>query len=123
MDVISRDLFACLTANQDARALARVIINIMTKHAYLPIKIISDRGSAFVYQVIREVADVLGVTLEHVTIKNAETIGMFKRTNASLRKALKIETEDQKPTWHKYANIAVLNHSTSYHTSMGCEPS
>ena len=25
--------------------------------------------------------------------------------------------------WHKYVNIAVLNYNTSYHTSIGCEPS
>ena len=25
--------------------------------------------------------------------------------------------------WHKYINIAVLNYNTSYHTSIGCEPS
>ena len=25
--------------------------------------------------------------------------------------------------WHKYFNIAVLNYNTSYHTSIGCEPS
>ena len=25
--------------------------------------------------------------------------------------------------WHKYINVAVLNYNTSYHTSIGCEPS
>ena len=25
--------------------------------------------------------------------------------------------------WHKYVHIAVLNHNTSYHSSIGCEPS
>ena len=25
--------------------------------------------------------------------------------------------------WHKYVSIAVLNYNTSYHTSIGCEPS
>ena len=32
MDVFSRHLFAYLTLNQDAKTLAKVIINIMTKH-------------------------------------------------------------------------------------------
>ena len=36
MDVFSRYLFAYATSNQDAKTIATVIINIMTKHAYLP---------------------------------------------------------------------------------------
>ena len=29
----------------------------------------------------------------------------------------------EKSLWHKYVTIAVLNYKTSYHTSIGCEPS
>ena len=39
------------------------------------------------------------------------------------KKALKIETGERRSLWHKYVNIAVLNYNTSYHTSIGCEPS
>ena len=47
MDVISRYLFAYPTSNQDAKTIAKVVINIMTKHAYLPMTLISDKGTAF----------------------------------------------------------------------------
>ena len=40
MDVFSRYLFAYPTANQDAKTIAKVLINIMTKHAYLPTTLI-----------------------------------------------------------------------------------
>ena len=46
-DVFSRYLFAYPTSNQDAKAVAKVIINILTKHAYLPTTLISDKGTAF----------------------------------------------------------------------------
>ena len=36
MDVFSRYLFAYPTSNQHATTIAEVIINIITKHAYLP---------------------------------------------------------------------------------------
>ena len=36
MDVFSRYLFAYPTSNQDATTIAKVVLNIMTKHAYLP---------------------------------------------------------------------------------------
>ena len=43
MDVISRYLFAYPTANQDAKTIAKVLINIMIKHAFLPTTLISDK--------------------------------------------------------------------------------
>ena len=41
MDVFSRYLFAYPTSNQDAKTISKVLINIMTKHAYLPTTLIS----------------------------------------------------------------------------------
>ena len=123
MDVFSRYLFAYPTANQDAITIAKVLITIMTKHAYLPTTLISDKGTAFTSHVIKDVAGVLGVALKHATTKHAQTIGLLERSHASIKKALKIETGERRSLWHKYLNIAVLNYNTSYHTSIGCEPS
>ena len=123
MDVFYRYLFAYPTSNQDAKTIAKVLINIMTKHAYLPTTLISDKGTAFMSQVIKEVAGVLGITLKHATTKHAQTIGLLEQSHASIKQALKIETGVRRSLWHKYINIAVLNYNTSYHTSIGCEPS
>ena len=123
MDVFSRYLFAYPTSSQDAKTIGKVIIIVMTKHAYLLTTNISDKGSVFMSHVIKEVAEVLGIALQHATTKHAETIGILERTHASLKKTLKSETGERRSMWHKYANIAVLNYNTSYHTSIGCEPS
>ena len=103
--------------------IAKVLINIMTKHAYLPTTLISDEGTAFTSHVIKEVAGDRGITLKHATTKHAHTIGLLERSHASIKKALKIQTAERRSLWHKYVNIAVLNCNTSYHTSIGCEPS
>ena len=123
MDVFSRYLFAYSTSNQDAKTIAKVLINIMTKHAYLPTTLISDKGKAFMSHVIKKVAGVLGITVNHAAIKHAQTIRLLERSHASIEQALKIETGERRSLWHKYINIAVLNYNTSYHTSIGCEPS
>ena len=78
MDVSSRFLFAYPTSNQDAKTIAKVLINIMTKHAYLPTTLISDKGTAFMSHVIEEVAGILGITLKHATTKHAQTIGLLE---------------------------------------------
>ena len=95
----------------------------MTKHAYLPTTLISDKGTAFTSHVIKEVAGVLGITLKHATTKHALTIGLLEQSHASIEQALKIETGERRSLWHKYVSIAVLNYNTPYHASIGCEPS
>ena len=95
----------------------------MTKHAYLPTTLISDKGTAFMSHVIKEVAGVLRITLKHATTKHAQTIGLLERSHASIKQALKIERGERRSLWHKYVNIAVLIYYTSYHTSIDCEPS
>ena len=78
MDVFSRYFFAYPTSNQDAKTIAKVLINIMTKHAYLPTTLISDKGTASMSHVIKEMTSVLGITLKHATTKHAQTIGLLE---------------------------------------------
>ena len=54
MDVFCRYLFAYSTSNQDAKTIAKVLINIMTKRAYLPTTLIPDKGTAVMSRVIKE---------------------------------------------------------------------
>ena len=123
MDVFSRYSFEYPTSNQDAKTIAKVLNNIMTKHACLPTALISDKGTAFTSHVIKEVAGVLGITPKHATTKHAQTIGLLERSDMSIKQSLKIETGERRSLWHKYISIAVLTYNTSYHSSIGCEPS
>ena len=123
MDVIFRFLFAYPTSNQDATTIAKVIIIIMIKHAYLPTTFISDKGTAFTSHVIKQEAGVLGITLKHATTKQAQTIGLLERSHASIKQSLKVETGERRSLWHKYNSIAAIIYNTSYHSSIGCEPS
>ena len=73
MDVFPRSFFADPTSNQEAKTIARVIINVMIRHGDLPTTLISEKGSAIMSYVIKEVAGVLGVTLKHAT-KHAQRL-------------------------------------------------
>ena len=73
--------------------------------------------------VIKEVAGVLDITLKHATKKHAQTIGLLKGSHASIKQALKVETGERGPLWHKHVSIAVLIYNISYHASIGCWPS
>ena len=97
MDVFSRYLFAYPTSNQEATTTAKVIFNILTKHAYLPTTLISDKGTAFTSHVTKEVAGVLGIKARrHKARSNNWATWAISRVNQTV-------IED----WNKRAEIIV----------------
>ena len=122
IDVFSRYLFAYPLTDASAINVAKALIDIMTKHAYLPTTLITDKGTAFTSTIIAEVTQILGITLKCATTKHPQTIGKLERTHASLKTNLKMASGEYRRQWHKYLPLAVLNHNTSYHASIGCEP-
>ena len=50
----------------------------MTKHAYLSTTLISDKSTAFISHVIKEVAGVLGITRKHAPTKHVQTMGLLE---------------------------------------------
>ena len=122
IDVLSRYLFAYPLTDASAINVAKAIIDIMTKHAYLPTTLITDKDTAFTSTIIAEVTQILGITLKCATTKHPQSIGKWERTHASLKTNLKMACGEYRRQWHKYLPLAVLNHNTSYHASIGCEP-
>ena len=123
IDVFSRYLFAYPTQNMTAQTVGKCIIDVMTRHAYLPTTKISDKGSQFTAEVVQEITKILDIEIRHATTKHAQTIGILERTHASIKTALKISPGERKSTWLKYVRIVVMNHKTTYPDSIGCEPS
>ena len=68
--------FAYPISNPTAVNTAKVIIDIMTRNAFLPPRIKTDKGSVFISLVIIEVAEKLSLNLKHATTKHAQTIGL-----------------------------------------------
>ena len=123
LEVFSRYLFAYPVTDASASSTAKIIIDIMTRHAYLPTTLITDKGTAFTSRLVDEVAKILGIQIKCATTKHPQTIGKLKRTHASLKCNLKMASSEYRRQWHKYLPLAVLNYNTTYHSSIGCEPS
>ena len=123
IDVFSRYAFAYPVSNPTAENTAKVIIDIMKRHAYLPTLIITDKGSVFVSQVIHEVAEILGINLKHATTKHAQTIGVLERAHATIKTSSKMASGEYRKRWHKYLPNAILSYNTTYHSSIDREPS
>ena len=123
MDVFSRYLFAYSVTRIDTKAVTRVLTDNITRHCYLPTTIITDKGSQFISEAMQQTTAILGNQLKHATTKQAQTIGILERTHASLKESLNLLTGERRTMWHQFLPMAVLNYNTSYHTSLGCEPS
>ena len=121
IDVFSRYQFANPLTDASAISVAKVIIDIMTKHANIPTTLITDKGTVFTSTIIGEISRILGVPLKCSLTKHAQTIGKLERTHGSLKTNLKMACGEYREQWHKYLPLVVLNHKTSYHNK-GCEP-
>ena len=88
----------------------------MTKHAYLLTTLFVDKGAVFTSTIIAE------ITLKCATTKHPQTVGKSERTHTSLKTKLKTACDEYRRQWQKYLPLTVLNHNTSYHASIGCEP-
>ena len=61
----------------------------MTRHTYLPTKLITDKGTSFTSRIVDEVATILGIQIKGKTTKHPQTIGKLERTHGSLKGNLK----------------------------------
>ena len=109
IDVITRCAFVHAVSNPMAVNTAKVIVDIMTRHAYLPTLSITEKGSVFVSQVIDEVADILGMNLKHAKTKHAQTVGVLERAHTTIKTSLKMASSEYRIQWHKYLHIEILN--------------
>ena len=72
---------------------------------------------------LADVLTTLNVKIRHATVKHAQTIGTVERSHASLKRILKTRTNEKSNDWHRYVNMAVLAHNTTYNESTGYTPS
>ena len=121
-NVFSRYLFAYLLTDASAINVAKVLIDIMTKHACLPKTPITDNGTAFTSTIIAEITQNLGITLKCATTEHPQTIRKLDRTHASLKKNLKMACGEYRRQWHESLPLAVLDHNSNYDASIACKP-
>ena len=123
IDVFSKYLFAVPLTSAHAGTVAKALVSIFFQHSYIPTKILSDLGTSFVAELIHELSKLLEILLEHASLKLLQTIGVVERSNAALKRILKLNTDEKWTTWYRYVDLATFIHNTSYRSSIGCTPS
>ena len=85
--------------------------------------VLTDQGTQFTSKMLKELSTLLEFRLEHATLKPAQTIGVVERSHGPLKRYLKIYENEIQHDWHKYIDLAVFQHNTSYHSTIGCPAS
>ena len=55
--------------------------------------------------------------------KNPQTNGKLERPHALFKANLQMASGEHRRQWHEYQPLALPNYNTTYHSSIGCEPS
>ena len=95
----------------------------MTRHAFLPTLILSDKGSQFRSEVVAEIRQIPEIQISHASTKHVQTIGNFGKSTHFNQDCSKIWTGERRLMGHKFVHLAVMNYNTTYHKTLGCEPS
>ena len=101
LDVFSRYLSAYPVNDVAVTCTAKVLIDITTRHTYLPTTLITDKGTAFTSRLIDENSKTLGIQVKCATTKHPQTIGKLERTHASHKGKFKMASGEYRRQWHK----------------------
>ena len=123
IDVFSKYMFAVPLRKADAYSVCKALVSIILKHSYIPTMLVTDLGTAFTSQLLRELCKTLQIELKHATIKHAQTIGLLERNHAPLKQFLKMHRNSYGENWHNHLDLAIFVHNTTYNASIGCTPS
>ena len=121
-DYFSRYLFAIPIRKPDTKSVVEALMQIFTQHSYVPKTILTDKGSTFTAQLFNSLMESAGTKIAHASVKHPQTVGMVERSHQRLKQILKINISADSPQWHKYVNMAVMAHNTTYHQAIRCTP-
>ena len=89
IDVFSLYASAYPLSNPRAFETAKIITDIMKRHAFLPTIIITDKDSIFDSNMIHDIIEAPDITLRNATTKNTQALGVLERFHSTVETSLK----------------------------------
>ena len=88
----------------------------------IPQKILSDRGSQFVSDLMREVSRLLSVRQLETTLYHAQCNGLVERWNGTLRQMLQEMAAEKPSDWDRYIPALLFSYREVAQASLGFTP-
>ena len=94
----------------------------MWKNHRLPHSIVSDQGSQFASQVMKDLCKCLGITPKLSTAHHSQTDGQTERMNQDLQQYLRLFTTENQDKWTDWLPIAQFSYNTKKQASTKKSP-
>ena len=110
------------TQAADAETVARVLVNeIFSRHG-APARMLSDRGQAFLSELVKAVCKQFGTANVYTTAYHPQTDGTTERFNATLMDTVAIFTSKHQKDWDTHLPKLLLAYRNSVHASTNETP-
>ena len=121
VDIATRYPDAIPLKSITTEAVAESLVDIFSRVG-IPDEILSDRGSQFTSDVMREVGRLLSVAQLHSSIYHPMTNGLVERFNGTLKNMLKRLMAERPSDWDRYVNAALFAYREIKQESTGFSP-
>ena len=99
MDYATRCPEAIPTRSTTAKVLARELLQVFTRLG-LPKEVLTDQGTNFMSQMLKEMWQLLGVKPLHTAVYHPQTNGLVERFNKTLKGMLRKLVMEKPKRWH-----------------------
>ena len=105
----------------DTESVAEALVNIYSRVG-IPREVLSDRGSQFTSEVMKEVCRLLSVKQLLTTPYHPQCNGLVERFNGTLKGILKRLASERPKDWDRYINAALFAYREAPQESLGFSP-
>ena len=109
-------------ADQRASTVAKILVYQVFAKFGAPVKLLSDRGTNFVSELVAETCKLFQVKRLITTAYHPQTDGLVERFNRTLIDMLAAYTSEKISVWDEYLPLVTLAYNTSKHTSLRHSP-
>ena len=121
-DAFSKFSVAVVTSNQQAKTVAKTLVDKWFYVYGIPTRIHSDQGKSFDNKIIEQLCKIYGVKQSTTTPYNPHGNSPCERLNCTLQNLLKTLPKDQKPNWPAHLSALVFAYNAMPHSTTGYQP-
>ena len=118
-DAFSKFSVAVVMPNQQAKTVAKALVDKWFYTYGIPSRIHSDQGKSFDSKLIEQLCKIYGVKQSTITPYNPHRNSPCKRLNHTLQNLLKTLLKDQKPNWPAHLGALVFAYNAMPHSTSG----
>ena len=121
-DAFSKFNMAVVMPNQQAKTVAKALVDKWFYAYGIPTRLHSDQGKSFDNKILEQLCKIYCVKQSTTTLYNAPGNSPCMRLNCTLQNLLKTLPKDQKPNWPAHLSALVFAYNVTPHSTAGYQP-